>query len=323
MILIISEQKDVSTHDVIDWLVAKSIPYFVVNHEDVVQQVHCTIQNGKTTLVFQVNGHSIDMDRITAFWYRRGGLWYQLSDNLRESAFQKYITQHQSNEWICLSDFMHELLEEKPSLGSFEKEKYNNKLSNLHVAQRCGLAIPHTFIISDKNDITDLYERQFIITKSLNHDVYVNQNNEVEFANFGPMVIEKQHIDRMDDVFFPSLMQSYVDKKYELRIFVLHDKLYSAALFSQSDATYQIDSRKINANKPIRMTPYRLPAKIKRKLLQYMKKTGQNTASIDMIVTQNDEYVFLESNPVGQFGYLSYNCNYHLEYEVFQFLSKQ
>jgi hypothetical protein len=34
---------------------------------------------------------------------------------------------------------------------------------------------------------------------------------------------------------------------------------------------------------------------------------------VDLIYTPDGEYVFLEVNPMGQFHWLSENCNYYLE----------
>jgi len=33
---------------------------------------------------------------------------------------------------------------------------------------------------------------------------------------------------------------------------------------------------------------------------------------LDLIYSKENEYAFLEINPVGQFGMVSYLCNYHL-----------
>ena len=51
-----------------------------------------------------------------------------------------------------------------------------------------------------------------------------------------------------------------------------------------------------------------------------MKKSNLDTGSIDIVVTKKEEYVFLEVNPVGQFGWVSSNCNYYLEEKVANYL---
>jgi hypothetical protein len=134
------------------------------------------------------------------------------------------------------------------------------------------------------------------------------------------MVVEATHLEKMNETFFPTLLQNYIEKLYELRIFILHEKIYSSAIFSQSNPMSVIDSRIQDTDNPVRMVPYQLPEKIESCLIEYMRMTKQNTASIDMIVNKKNEYIFLESNHVGQFGYLSYNCNYHLEHEIAHYL---
>ena len=51
-----------------------------------------------------------------------------------------------------------------------------------------------------------------------------------------------------------------------------------------------------------------------------MKNLKLDTGSIDMIVTLDGEYVFLEINPIGQFGMVSYHCNYHLEKRIAEYI---
>ncbi|WP_293933429.1 hypothetical protein [Sphingobacterium sp. UBA6645] len=47
-----------------------------------------------------------------------------------------------------------------------------------------------------------------------------------------------------------------------------------------------------------------------------MKGLGFNTGSIDLILTPDGDYVFLEINPEGQFGMVPHPCNYFLEREM-------
>jgi glutathione synthase/RimK-type ligase-like ATP-grasp enzyme len=47
-----------------------------------------------------------------------------------------------------------------------------------------------------------------------------------------------------------------------------------------------------------------LPTDVEAKLLQFMDYFGLNYGGIDIIVTPDDRYVFLEVNPVGEFFWL-------------------
>ena len=109
-------------------------------------------------------------------------------------------------------------------------------------------------------------------------------------------------------------------KKYEVRVFYLDPEFYSMAIFSQRDDQTQVDFRKYNLEKPNRCVPYELPKAIEHKLKALMNILDLNSGSIDLIVNKDDDYIFLEVNPVGQFAMVSEPCNYFLEKKVAEFL---
>jgi D-alanine-D-alanine ligase-like ATP-grasp enzyme len=47
-----------------------------------------------------------------------------------------------------------------------------------------------------------------------------------------------------------------------------------------------------------------------------MRLTNLDCGSIDLIYSTDEKYYFLEVNPVGQFGMVSYPCNYQLEKKI-------
>lgn len=57
-----------------------------------------------------------------------------------------------------------------------------------------------------------------------------------------------------------------------------------------------------------------------KKIQKFMNKIGLKTGSIDVILTPENEFYFLEINPTGQFGWVSQNCNFYLEKEIAKFL---
>lgn len=71
-----------------------------------------------------------------------------------------------------------------------------------------------------------------------------------------------------------------------------------------------------------RLIPINLPEYIVDKIFLLSLKTELNTGSIDFLYSlKENEYYFLEINPVGQFGFLSYQFNGEIDYEIAKFLS--
>lgn len=92
------------------------------------------------------------------------------------------------------------------------------------------------------------------------------------------------------------------------------------AICSTFDKQTKEDFRRYNDKYPNRVIPYKLPSTIEKKLHLFMQEMKLNCGSIDMILDNSGDYYFLEVNPVGQFGMISYPCNYYLEREIANFL---
>jgi glutathione synthase/RimK-type ligase-like ATP-grasp enzyme len=114
----------------------------------------------------------------------------------------------------------------------------------------------------------------------------------------------------------------YVEKKYEVRVFYIDGESYCLATFSQGDPKTEIDYRRYNKEKPNRNASFLLPGEVQMKLNILMKSLGLKTGSIDLIVTPDDEFVFLEVNPVGQFLNIEELGNYNLCGKIAGYLTK-
>jgi glutathione synthase/RimK-type ligase-like ATP-grasp enzyme len=111
-----------------------------------------------------------------------------------------------------------------------------------------------------------------------------------------------------------------VPKAYEIRTFYLDGTCYSMAIFSQADPQTRVDFRRYNLDHPNRTVPYRLPETIEARIRETMDALGLVTGSLDLIRRPDGGFVFLEVNPVGQFGMVSGPCHYQLERRIAEFL---
>jgi ATP-GRASP peptide maturase of grasp-with-spasm system len=190
----------------------------------------------------------------------------------------------------------------------------------LQYAAALGLKIPNTIVTNCKKDLFDfLLKEQEIIIKPLSDAFTLIIPNEISLLTY-TSEISKEKIEKMDDWFFTAMFQGLIKKKYEIRVFYLEPNFYSMAIFSQNDEKTTLDFRNYNDDKPNRNIPYKLPIFIEDKLRELMKKLNLQTGSIDLIKSYQNDYVFLEVNPVGQFGMTSKPCNYQIEKKIAQFL---
>ena len=101
----------------------------------------------------------------------------------------------------------------------------------------------------------------------------------------------------------PVMAQEYVPKKLELRVTIVGEKIFTCAIYSQGSEKTKIDWRHYDSEK-VKHEIFKLPKEIEHKILLFMKEAGLKFGAIDMILTPKDEFVFLEVNPSGQFGWI-------------------
>ena len=102
----------------------------------------------------------------------------------------------------------------------------------------------------------------------------------------------------------PIIFQNYVPKAYELRAYVVGDEVLTCKISSQQGGERtSVDWRHYN----IPQTPhekYKLPQDLSKKLLLFHRKVGLRFSAFDFIRTPEGRYVFLETNPTGQWLWL-------------------
>jgi glutathione synthase/RimK-type ligase-like ATP-grasp enzyme len=100
----------------------------------------------------------------------------------------------------------------------------------------------------------------------------------------------------------PTILQPYVEKAFELRCVVIGENIFAAKMDTQADEKSRIDSRGGEPDHEI----FELPHAVEASLHRVMDSFGLNFASLDMIVTPDGDFVFLELNPNGQWLWLEY-----------------
>lgn len=311
MVLIISNSHDRSTVKVIEWLEYYKCKWFRINEEDIV-----SIQFDVDDMSFLLDGAKLKLSEIKSVWYRRGFINSHLfkKRKLKLNSNSDDINNFLNHEYEHLKQYVYFLLSKKKTLNLYNQSEAN-KLIVMDLASEFGLQVPRSFILDSFDSLQKIKKK--LITKTISGNPRIFYKN-----SFGILYTTEVSLhESSTDSFSPSLFQELIEKKYEIRIFYLDGHFYSMAIFSQNDNQTKTDFRRYNIIKPNRNVPFLLPKDIKEKIKKLMKRINLNCGSIDMIYSKQNKFVFLEVNPVGQFGMVSYPCNYNLEQKVAKFLS--
>ncbi|MFK7968794.1 MAG: grasp-with-spasm system ATP-grasp peptide maturase [Bacteroidia bacterium] len=308
MIFILNEAREGNVPPVLEWLVHAEVPFTVLNSDMPFEEIDLEIGKAGTKGALVFGSKRIELDEVQACWYRRGDML--LADEVDEQSMN-FVDTHYNPEWSCLTRFLTKKLMQVPTIADPALSDLD-KLTMLDAAQQAGLTVSKSYVVSSKKRLLDLLDQHpNMITKGIADSIDLADGDTYWGAS--TEVIDREKVQLMPERFFPSLVQPYVEKQVELRVFYLCEKMWAMAIFSQNDPQTCLDYRNYNFDRPNRNVPFALPQDIQDKVISMMDLLGMNTGSLDFILTPNNEFVFLEVNPDGQYGWLSENCNYYLE----------
>ena len=325
-------ESDPITDKVINWIKAFGKSFVRINPSDFQPLVsNIRRSNQDDSIQFEFKGKRFEDKDISAVWFRRHNYTFahpdlnlilnragQAMDTLSQLNIDQ-VKRNLKNEYETIRNYVFGKLQKSPIVLGHWRENNENKLEVLDIAARVGLNIPASCIVSDLNQLETSCSG--LITKSLSYspNLFI-EKTKTPLSSYTSKIPESKKQEKGEPLFW-SFIQEEIPKKVEIRVFYLGGKCYSMAIFSQSSKETTTDFRNYDVKKPNRNVPFQLPEAIEQKLQALMKELKLNTGSIDLILNTRGEYIFLEVNPVGQFGMVSGPCNYYLGKKVAAFLA--
>jgi glutathione synthase/RimK-type ligase-like ATP-grasp enzyme len=168
----------------------------------------------------------------------------------------------------------------------------HRKAFQLRVAQDVGLRVPATLITNDPDAA-----RSFVDARGY-RDVVYKAFSATETDWRETRIMRQDELPLLDHVrYAPVIFQEYVEALYDLRVTVVGDEVFAAAIHSQETA-YTVDFRMDIENAEIETVS--LPDEVEDRVRALMTRLGLVYGAIDMRLDRDDRYVFLEVNPAGQ-----------------------
>lgn len=324
-VLIISKSvAELSSEKVIDWIQHLGHDFLRLNGETFESKDESLLIESKSDFNILIDKYRIPKSYYS-IWIRRWSDFdsiQSIMDTCIQNRLDPELTVKLVNsiyqDVLLLNSVIAKTFKSKKQLSNINQLSVN-KINVLEEAKKHKLKVPEFIFTNRKKHLLAFLKRKKVILKDLGSS-FAYKKNKTIFATYGELLDDKKIID-LPEVFFLSFFQEYIEKEYEIRAFFLNNKIYSMAIFSQKDTKTQVDFRRYNIKDPNRTVPYQLPKHIERKIINLMKSLDLQTGSIDMIKNSNGEYYFLEVNPVGQFGMVSFPCNYNIEYEIAHYLT--
>jgi len=259
-------------------------------------------RHGELRRYLQFEGRTLDLANVRAVWHRRShaGRPGEVPDEKHRKYVEREVQQLLHYLWLDLGvPFL-----PAPQARIIDAQ---DKLQQLSLAASLGFEIPPSIVTNDPDEFLSFYREHGgrVIAKALAHASYDEAGLTADFMRFTEMVTLRDVAAFRSVRHCPIYVQGYVSKKLELRVTVVGERVFAAAIDSQSSAHSRIDWRKYDYAR----TPYTnhdMPEATAKQLVALTRKLGLRYGAIDLILTPDDRYVFLEINPAGEYQWVEH-----------------
>jgi glutathione synthase/RimK-type ligase-like ATP-grasp enzyme len=304
MIIIVTHRQDRTADFLILELQKRKADYVRFNTEDFPQHVQVTWRLDETGVdgFFSFPKTRVGFDEVQSIWYRRPVPPLPSSEISDPTDCEFVLAESQASLdgiWRSLDCFW------VSHPDNLKKAEF--KLYQLKIASEVGFQLWPTMLTNDPRSARIFYRNQDgqVVYKPLRRGRLV-RDETVSLIYTNP--VEPDQVERLDSVAYaPSLLQKYVPKNVEIRVTVIGNKVFAVEIHSQESTDSQHDWRRGNTTS-LRHELHALPFELESKCLDLVRALGLAFGAIDLVLTPEGDYVFLEINPNGQWAWIQQLC---------------
>lgn len=246
-------------------------------------------------------GRRMDLSCVSAVWYRRPGTPVAHA-HVRDSGARSYVELECSmviqSLWNLLGCTW--LPGKPPTVREAEQKAYQ-----LQVAGRLGFELPPTLITNCPADLVEFYRAHDGRIVSKQAATAFPATIGLGIVRFTELVTTRDIAHAQAIRYCPIILQAYVPKRVELRITVVGGRVFAAEIHSQASNRTRHDWRRYDLSRTPHL-PHAIPNDVRVRCIRLVEELGIQYGAIDMIVTPDGRYVFVEINPNGQYLWIEH-----------------
>lgn len=185
-----------------------------------------------------------------------------------------------------------------------------NKVEQLMTAQKIGFRIPDTLISCSPERIQDFFAKQNgrVVAKAVKHG-FMRSGDEVLLA--GTQILPDDFLNQLECFAqVPMAFQEKLEIDVDVRVVVVGDSVFPASIAAKQNP--EVTDWRISdiIGDEIVYDRINLPKEIKQNCLDITRRFHLNYSSIDLVKDREGNFIFLELNPNGQWGWIEQNLGY-------------
>ena len=236
------------------------------------------------------DGSPVDLKSVDTVWYRRPhrlGIPASVRDpEDRRFAYWEWMETINGILLSLTARFVNDPIAQRSAV----------KPRQLEVAHHIGLRVPDTLISNDPTEVEAFLQHHggVVVHKAMTAPAHC-------FVDTQLWREEIRSIMHRDLPIAPAIFQEYVSGPADIRATIIGDRIFAARIATIQSRARGVDSR---LDMDVPYEPHQLPASLSTLLLKLMSELGLVFGTVDLKMVDENEYVFLEINPQGQFLYV-------------------
>jgi RimK-like ATP-grasp domain len=299
MILLVSNERDITTDYVVLELKRRGASYFRLNSERLPDGgVSCQWQSGRPIWEIVFDDRSLVTSDVLAGYFRRPGTPL-VKPGIVDSIERSYC----SDEWAAVLRSIYVAVGDRWLSAPRDIARAEDKALQLALAHEVGLQVPATVITNDFDRANGFIGEGGNIGKAFHSGFLDEADGESGRVIFTTRLGNEKLPTRVSLGLAPVILQREVIKSFDVRATVVGDRVFAATIDSQITAETMVDWRRASAP-DLPHACHALPDNVASKCVSLTRLLGLRFAAIDLVLDRNGHYWFLEANPNGQWAWI-------------------
>ncbi|NVO08600.1 MAG: hypothetical protein HXX16_01430 [Bacteroidales bacterium] len=314
-VLVISNKSDLTSDFVIKRIKERKIDFYRFNTEELTKT--CSVSLDFSTDLFSITDlitkRKFDLKEFNAVYFRRPEI-----PSINSSDLNKGETIFLKNEITYTLEGIYKILRNaywvSPIYAIREAE---NKIYQLELAKSIGFKIPNSIITNSFEDFKCFYEKEkgACIIKPIKSGLIENESkSKVVFTS----ILENEPTSKKQLEISPNFLQTHIHKKGDIRVTMVGKNAFATLIHSQENPQTQIDWRR--GENILKYTKIELPTKELNSCIKLLSILNLRFGAIDFILDEDDNFIFLEINPNGQWAWIEKQTGYEISDEIVNLL---
>lgn len=301
MILLVTNRRDLTTDYIVLELQRRGLAYARLNTEMLPQSDLRLGFSASTDWSIRMDGLNISGPEVRAAYFRRPG-GPIVDPAVEEAELRDYC----AGEWGASLKSLYQRLGphwlNAPAAIMLAEDKPRQLLSALDL----GFKVPETLVTNGFEAATAFLQRGRSIAKPLKEALIAGEDEAVIFTTRVETLIER---DKRAFEVAPMILQREVAKRADVRVTVVGDQVFAAAISSQQNPDTIVDWRRGSVVE-LPHDRLELPSDLMQRCVRLTRSLDLGYGAIDLVLDEDGAFWFLEINPNGQWAWIENRTGY-------------